>query len=130
MLVIQSCSTLCDPINCSQPGSCVLGILQVRILECVAIPFSRGSFPPRHRTPGLLRCRQILYCLRQQGSPEYFTKSHPSIMVCLSRVTEPPLNSEALAACPEKKNVRSGDSPICDFFKTLTSICRYASLGR
>ena len=43
MLVSQSCPTLCDPMDCSPPGSSVLGILQARILEWVAIPFSRGS---------------------------------------------------------------------------------------
>ena len=46
-LVAQSCSTLCDPMNCSPPGSSVHGILQARILEWVAIPFSRGSSWPR-----------------------------------------------------------------------------------
>ena len=35
--------TLCDPMNCSLPGSSVHGILQARILEWVAVPFSRGS---------------------------------------------------------------------------------------
>ena len=39
----QSCLTLCNPMNCRQPGSSVHGILQARILEWVAIPFSRGS---------------------------------------------------------------------------------------
>ena len=43
MLVTQSCSTLCDPIDYSPPGSSVYGILQARILEWIAIPFSRGS---------------------------------------------------------------------------------------
>ena len=43
MLVIQSCSALCNPIDCSSPGSSVHGILQALILERVAIPFSRGS---------------------------------------------------------------------------------------
>ena len=43
MLVVQSCPTLCDPTNCSSPGSSVHGILQARILEGVAIPFIRGS---------------------------------------------------------------------------------------
>ena len=38
----QSCPTLCDPINSSPPGSPILGILQARILEWVAYPFSRG----------------------------------------------------------------------------------------
>ena len=37
---LQSCSTLCDPIDCSRPGSAVPGILQARILEWVAISFS------------------------------------------------------------------------------------------
>jgi len=42
-LVTQSCLTLCDPMNCSLPGPSVHGILQARILEWVAISFSRGS---------------------------------------------------------------------------------------
>ena len=46
-LVAQSCPTLCDPTDCSLPGSSVHGILQVRILEWVAISFSRGSSRPR-----------------------------------------------------------------------------------
>ena len=41
VLVAQSCLTLCDPIDCSPPGSSVCGILQARVLEWVAIPFSR-----------------------------------------------------------------------------------------
>ena len=48
-LVIQSYPTLCDPVNCA-PGSFIHGILQVRILEWVAISFSRGSTQPRDRT--------------------------------------------------------------------------------
>ena len=51
VLVTQPCLTLCDPVDCSLPGSSVHGILQARILEWVAIPFSRGSFWPRDRTP-------------------------------------------------------------------------------
>ena len=41
--LLQSCPTLCDPIDGSPPGSPVPGILQARILEWVAISFSRGS---------------------------------------------------------------------------------------
>ena len=41
VLVEQSCLTLCDPMDCSPPGSSVCGILQARILEWVSIPFSR-----------------------------------------------------------------------------------------
>ena len=43
VLISQSCLTLCDPTDCSPPGSSIHGILQARILEWVAIPFSRGS---------------------------------------------------------------------------------------
>ena len=43
VLVAQLCLTLCDPMHCSQPGSSVHGILQARILEWVAISFSRGN---------------------------------------------------------------------------------------
>ena len=45
--VSQSCPTLCDPMDCSLSGSSVLGILQARILEWVAISFSRESSQPR-----------------------------------------------------------------------------------
>ena len=49
-LLAQLCPTLCDPMNCSPPGSSVHGILQARILEWVAMPSSRGSSQPRDQT--------------------------------------------------------------------------------
>ena len=42
VLVVQSCPTLFDPVDCSLPGSSVPGIVQARILEWVAISFSRS----------------------------------------------------------------------------------------
>ena len=48
--VTKSCPPLCDPMDCSPPGSSVHGILQARILEWVAIPSSRGSSRPRDQT--------------------------------------------------------------------------------
>ena len=57
-VVAQLCPTLCDPMDCSPPGSSVHGILQARILEWVAIPFSRGSSQPRDWTqPSLIAGR-------------------------------------------------------------------------
>ena len=50
MLVSLSFLTLCDPVDCSLPGSPVHGILQERILEWVAILFSRGASQPRNQT--------------------------------------------------------------------------------
>ena len=96
--VTQSCSTLCDPMDCSPASSSVHGILQAGILECVAIPFSRESSWPRDQTrvshfagrfftfwatssllqrifltqgsnPGITLCRQVLYLLSHQGGP-------------------------------------------------------------
>ena len=43
MLVAQLCPSLCDPMDYSQPGFSVCGIIQARVVEWVAIPFSRGS---------------------------------------------------------------------------------------
>ena len=48
--VAQSCPTRCNPMDYSLPGSSVLGIFQARVLEWVAISFSRGSSWPRDRT--------------------------------------------------------------------------------
>ena len=49
-LVTQSCLTICDPRDCNPPGSSVCEILQVRTLEWVAMPSSRGPSQPRDRT--------------------------------------------------------------------------------
>ena len=51
--VAQPYPTICDPMDCSPPGSSVHSILQVRILESVAILFSRGFSQPRDRTLSL-----------------------------------------------------------------------------
>ena len=68
VLVTQSCLTLGDPMDCSLPGSSVHEILQARILEWVASPFSRGSFLTQGLNLQILHCRQILYYLSYLGS--------------------------------------------------------------
>ena len=79
--VSQSRLTLCDPMNCSPPGSSLHGILQARILEGVAMPFSRGSSRPRDQT--WVSCGSCtaagLFTTEPQG------KSHPEYMLLLSR---------------------------------------------
>ena len=50
VLLTQPCLTLYDPMGCSPPGSCTLGILQASVLDWVAIPFCRGPSQPRDRT--------------------------------------------------------------------------------
>ena len=66
----QSCPTLCDPMDCSPPGSSVYGSLQARILEWIAMPSSRGCSQPRNGTwVCLLDSKWMLYHLSHQGSP-------------------------------------------------------------
>ena len=64
MKVTQLCLTLCDSMDYT-----VCGILQRRILEWIAFPFSRGIFPTQGSNPGLPHCRRILYQLSHKGSP-------------------------------------------------------------
>ena len=72
--VTQSWLTLCNPMDCSPPGSSVHKISQARILEWVAISFSRGSSPSWDRTQVFSHCRQILYCLSHQESSWYVSE--------------------------------------------------------
>ena len=62
---LQSCPTLWHPMDCSLPDFSVHGILQARILECVAIFFLTHSWNPC--LLGLLLCHQILYQLSHQA---------------------------------------------------------------
>ena len=59
--IIESCLTLCDPMDCSLPGFYVYGTFQARILEWVAIFSSRGISSTQVSNLPLLHCRQILY---------------------------------------------------------------------
>ena len=54
MKSLQSCLTLCDPMDHSPPGSSVPGIPQASILEWVAVPSSRGSSQTKDQTPHLI----------------------------------------------------------------------------
>ena len=67
-LVIQSCPTLCDPIDCSPVGSSVHGIFQARVLEWVAISFSMG-LPTQGFKPHLCNWQVDSLPLSHQGSP-------------------------------------------------------------
>ena len=66
--VTQSCLTLCDPMDCSPPGSSARGILQARILEGVAVLSSRGSSQPRN-DPASPALPMDSLLLSPEGSP-------------------------------------------------------------
>ena len=68
---VQSCLTLCDLMDCSPPGSFFHGISQARILEQVAISYSKGSSWPRDQTQVSCTGRQVLYHLSHQESPSW-----------------------------------------------------------
>ena len=67
--LLQSCSTLRDPMDWSAPGSSVHRIFQARILECHSL--LQGIFLTQGSNPDLLHCRQIFYSLSHQGSLSY-----------------------------------------------------------
>ena len=75
--VSKSCPTLCDPMDCSSPGSSVHAILQARILEWIAIPFWRSSWP---RDQNYLPCtgRWILNPWTVREIPIFFKINHGS----------------------------------------------------
>ena len=62
VLVAQSCLTLCDPLDCSPPGSSVPRILQAKILEWLVIPFSKGSSQPRDQTQVSFAAKSLQSC--------------------------------------------------------------------
>ena len=89
VLVSRSCPTHCNPTNCSPPGSSVHGILQARILQWVAISFSRGSSQLRDQAQvSCIACRLFtVWSTREDHSslnkhlgfiqwPNYLTKKH------------------------------------------------------
>ena len=68
-LIPQSCPTLCDPMDCSLPGSSVHGDSPGQNTGVGSRFLLQGIFPTQGSDPGLPHCRQILYHLSHQGSP-------------------------------------------------------------
>ena len=94
VLVTQLCSSLCDSMDCSLPGSSVHGILQGRILEWVAIPFSRRIFLTQGSNPHLSHCRQILNCLSHwlrsaTPSPQALTRLSTKVEISFWLLLQP-----------------------------------------
>ena len=80
--VTQSCPTLCDPMDCSLPGSSIHGIFQARILEWIAISFSRRSFWPRDWTqvPCIVGRRFTVWATREVA--EWRQQPKKYILMC------------------------------------------------
>ena len=85
-LLVQSCPTLCNPMDCSLSGSSVHGIFQARILEYVAIPFSKRSSQPRDRSwvsmsPALQADSLLLTHWESPHRKHYILKSQVQILL-------------------------------------------------
>ena len=93
--VTQSCPTLCNPMDYT-----VYGILQARILEWVAFPFSRGS--TQGSNPGVPHCRRILYQLSYQGKRSVFM-----VIICIFAC----MHAKSLQSCPILCNLIDGSPP-------------------
>ena len=89
VLVAQLCLILCDPMDCSLPGSdsSAHGILQARILEWVAIPFSRRSSWPRGQTcASYIAGRFFTAWATRQAPNTWFYKIKVPLFVCTSHM--------------------------------------------
>ena len=68
--VAQSCPTLCDPMDCSLPGSSIHGIFPAKTTGVGCHFLLQGIFPTQGSNLGLPHCRQMLYRLNHQGIPQ------------------------------------------------------------
>ena len=101
--LLQSCLTLFDHMDCSSPSSSVHGILQVRILEWVAISFSRGSSQTKDQTciSCLLHWRVDSLPLAPPGKP---TSQSVGVQICIS---DAPYPDEVRLAKPSPRQQNS-----------------------
>ena len=113
-VVAQLCLTVCDPMDyCSPPDSSVHGILQTRILEWVAIPFSRGSSRPRNQTQ--------VSCV----AGRFFTSEPPGVVFPLVNYSLKKLQTPLVTITNSigklliKKIFKDSDWPSQDHLKTL-----------
>ena len=91
-------------MDCSPLSSSVHGILQARILEGAAIPFSREIFLTQGWNPGLLHCRQILHQLSHQGTPLY---QHKGLLKIFNDIDGPSMEIRQLHEVTASKELRT-----------------------
>ena len=138
----QVVSNSCDPMDCSLPGNSVHGILQARILEWVAMPFSKGSSRPRDRTHfSCVSCisRWVLLPLSHLGSPGHLSvyeiqHSRSSFLnrlcACLYRchvVRKWPITFCSVQSQPVSQDIIPGKKRIYQFTNQTT--CRGHGVG-
>ena len=101
-LVTQSCLTLCNPRDCSPPGSSVHGDFPGKNTGAGCHALLQGIFLTQGSNPGIPHYRQILYCLSHLGSPKAGWEVLNSFSFCLSvKLLISPLNLNYLIVCIE-----------------------------
>ena len=105
---LQSCPTLCDPVDCSLPDSSVHRILQAKILEWVAISFSRGSSKPRDQTH-ISMFPALAGRFFTTSATEYYINNR--ILVILSLLSDTYVCTQSLQSCPTLCNPMDYSSP-------------------
>ena len=98
----QLCLTLYEPVDCSPPGSSIHGILQAKLLEWVAIPFTKGIFLTQGSNPSLSHFRQIVYPLSHKGNPRHYQVSSVCVHVCVCMCVQ---NSPLLQAITKRNAI-------------------------
>ena len=103
----QSYVILCDPTDCSPPGSSVHGILQARIQEWVANPFYRGSSPPRDQTQVSCIAGRFftIWATREVHKEGWAPKIWCFWTVVLEKTLESPLDSKEIKPVNPKVNL-------------------------
>ena len=110
-LLAQSCLTLCDPMDCSSPGSSVYGILQVIILEWVAMSPSRESSQPRDQTQTLSVAGRFSLPSEPPGKPSHayavpVNDLMKGLLVCTTQ-GQPPKAVSQISYTKKKNNKNS-----------------------
>ena len=136
--IAQLCLTLWNPMDCSLPGSSVHGILQARILEWVAFPFSRGSSQPKDRTQVSCIAGRFLTVWATREAQEYWGRIEaiPSLTDLPDLGIEPgsaALQADSLPAEPPGNSAHitlvlcALKAVLCEEFLTNQCICERAS---
>ena len=136
--IAQLCLTLWNPMDCSLPGSSVHGILQARILEWVAFPFSRGSSQPKDRTQVSCIAGRFLTVWATREAQEYWGRIEaiPSLADLPDLGIEPgsaALQADSLPAEPPGNSAHitlvlcALKAVLCEEFLTNQCICERAS---
>ena len=118
VLVAKLCLTLCDPMYCSLPVSSVHRTSQARILEWVAISFSRGSSWPSNRTQ--VSCLAGFFTTEPPGKPKDLRAPSPS-GVLYSQMTEQRQGTEQCPSCRGSEGTMLSFS--CSGFNHKTCSC-------